>query len=137
MRLEAATGLTHLAFQQDFAAKIVADNLHGLLDHNDAAIGPALVTPTRRPHRAYAIGTLKPILAGCLPRIRHCLDRLAAALDVIAWTLPRPTRPGLSASPANETAFLLRLQAMPPIDAAGLKFGALVCAGPQSLACYE
>lgn len=101
LRLEAATGLTHLAFQQDFAAKIVADNLHGLLAHNDAAIGPDPVTSTRRPHRAYAIGTLKPILAGCLLRIRHCLDRLAAALDVIAHTrcriqpgrtYPRPKR---------------------------------------------
>ena len=31
LRLEAATGLTHLAFQQDFAAKILADNLHRVL----------------------------------------------------------------------------------------------------------
>ncbi len=101
LRLEAATGLTHLAFQQDFAAKIVADNLHGLLSQNTAAIRPDPVTPTSRPNRTYAIGTLKPILAGCLLRLRHCLDRLAAALDVITRTrcrvqpgraYPRPPR---------------------------------------------
>ena len=101
LRLEAATGLTHLAFQQDFAAKIVADNLHGLLSHNPAAIEPDPGTPASRPNRTYAIGTLKPILAGCLLRLRHCLDRLAAALHVIARTrcrvqpgraYPRPPR---------------------------------------------
>ncbi|EQD50331.1 transposase IS4 family protein, partial [mine drainage metagenome] len=101
LRLEAATGLTHLAFQQDFAAKIAADNLHGLLAQNTAAIEPDPVTPTSRPNRTYAIGTLKPILAGCLLLLRHCLDGLAAALDAIACTrcrvqpgraYPRPAR---------------------------------------------
>ena len=42
-----------------------------------------------------------------------------------AHTLPHTTRPGLSASRANETAYLFRLQAMLLIDAMGLKFGGL------------
>lgn len=99
LRLEAPTGLTHLAFQQDFAAKILADNLHTVLtavpatEQNDE--------PVHRPHRTYAIGTLKPILAGCLLQLAHCLDALPAALAVIARTrcrvqpnraYPRPAR---------------------------------------------
>ena len=36
------------------------------LSHNPAAIEPDPGTPASRPNRTYAIGTLKPILAGCL-----------------------------------------------------------------------
>ncbi len=105
LRLEAATGLSHLAFQQDFAAKILADNLHAALTASvphaarDDAGEPA--TPTQRPNRTYAIGTLKPILVGCLLRVKHCLCALADALAVIARTrcriqpgrtYPRPHR---------------------------------------------
>jgi hypothetical protein len=100
LRLKATTGLTHLAFQQDFAAKIVADNLHGLLAQTPTGGEPEPATPSR-PNRTFAIGTLKPILAGCLLHIRHCLGALAAALDVIVRTrcriqpgraYPRPPR---------------------------------------------
>lgn len=86
--LEAVSGLTLLALQQDFAAKIVADNLHGLLSgagepfptEPDAAPRPS------RPNRTFAIGTLKAIFAGCLLRVSHCLKALRDALTVIAKT---------------------------------------------------
>ena len=106
MRLEATTGLTHLAFQQDFAAKIVADNLHTLLtalpptaDASDA--DAPLTEPTSRTNRTYAIGALRPMLTGCLLRVNACLDALTSAVDVIARThcriqsgrsYPRPPR---------------------------------------------
>lgn len=102
LRLEAATGLTHLAFQQDFAAKILADNLHTLLAaaHDITNVEPQAIQ-TSRPNRTYAFGTLKPILAGCLLGLRHCLRHLRAALDVIVRSrcriqphrsYPRPPR---------------------------------------------
>ena len=102
LRLEAATGLTHLAFQQDFAAKILADNLHTLLAaaHETATVEPDVITASR-PNRTYAFGTLKPILAGCLLGLRHCLRDLRAALDAIVRSrcriqpnrsYPRPPR---------------------------------------------
>lgn len=102
LRLEAATGLTHLAFQQDFAAKIVADNLHVLLAaaHDEATTGTDVVAASR-PNRTYALGALKPILAGCLLGLRPCLRDLRAALDAIVRTrcriqtgrsYPRPPR---------------------------------------------
>ncbi|TAM00434.1 MAG: hypothetical protein EPN71_06680 [Rhodanobacter sp.] len=86
LRLEAATGLTHLAFQQDFAAKVLADNLHALL----TATLPADDTPpaqaASRPNRTYAIGALRPILVGCRLRASACLDALTSVLNVIART---------------------------------------------------
>lgn len=84
LRLEAVSGLTHLALQQDFAAKIVADNLHTLLAtaHDAATVDPEIVAVSR-PNRTYALGALKPILAGCLLRLRHCLRRLGTTLDAI------------------------------------------------------
>ncbi len=96
LRLEAATGLTHLAFQQDFAAKILADNLHMLLAdaHESATVDPEL-TQESRPNRTYAFGTLKPILAGCLLGLHHCLRDLRAALDVIVRSRCR-IQPGRS-----------------------------------------
>lgn len=96
LRLEAATGLTHLAFQQDFAAKIVADNLHTLLAAaHDAATTEADVVATSRPNRTYALGALKPILAGCLLGLHSCLRDLSAALDTIVRTRCR-IQPGRS-----------------------------------------
>lgn len=87
LRLEAVSGLTHLALQQDFAAKIVADNLHTLLAaaHEAVAVEPDVI-PSSRPNRTYAFGTLKPILAGCLLRVRAWVTALRAALDAIVRT---------------------------------------------------
>lgn len=92
LRLESVSGLTELAAQQDFAAKIVADNLHALLIGADqvSLVDPpsrpnATVTTRRhRPNRTYAIGALKPILIGCLLAITNCLRKLPAALAAIA-----------------------------------------------------
>ena len=96
LRLEAPTGLSYLAFQQDFAAKVLADNLCVLLaarlDKPDA---------NSRPNRIYAIGALKPILAGCLLAIAHARAMLPTVLATIARnrcriqpgrTYPRPPR---------------------------------------------
>ena len=98
LRLEAVTGLDYLALQQDFGAKILADNLCTLpsdldLPHDDDGIS--------RPNRVYAMGALKPILGACLLRVRHCLDDLARVIAVIHQTrcrlqpsrsYPRPPR---------------------------------------------
>lgn len=97
LQLEAVSGLTEHAFRQDFAAKILADNLHGLLLATCAA-PPADPQPAATRHQAnrtYAIGALRPILAGCLLRVRVCLQQLPFALHAIAQTLVR-IRPGRS-----------------------------------------
>ncbi|MFT0174583.1 transposase [Paraburkholderia mimosarum] len=83
LRLEAVTGLDYLALQQDFGAKILADNLCTLLSDLDVPREEALDS---RPNRLYALGALKPILSGCLPRIARCLERLPAVLAVIHRT---------------------------------------------------
>lgn len=99
LRLEAPTGLTHLAFQQDFAAKILADNLQRVLTAPTLPIDET--TATHRTNRTYAMGALKPILAGCLLQLAHCLQSLPAALAAAARaicrvqrdrTYPRPQR---------------------------------------------
>lgn len=89
LRLEAATGLNHLAFQQDFAAKVVADNLCTLLAACDSEPD---ADPASLPNRTYALGTLKPILAGCLLALAHCLDALPRALRAVARTRCRVQR---------------------------------------------
>lgn len=98
LRLEAVTGLDYLALQQDFGAKILADNLCTLLSELHK---PHADVCTTRPNRVYALGALKPILGACLLRIRRCLDNLAGVLEVIhqtrcriqpARTYPRPPR---------------------------------------------
>jgi hypothetical protein len=107
LRLEAVTGLSHLALQQDFGAKIVADNLCTLLADLSAPDDDA---PDSRPNRIYALGALKPILGACLLRITRCLRALPHVMRAIAQarcrvqparTYPRPTRktkphPGLA-----------------------------------------
>ena len=103
LRLEAATGLTHLAFQQDFAAKILSDNLHTVLTSFAGADDDVATEsePTERPNRTYALGALKPIFAGCLLGLLRCLAALPDALRACAQTrcriqigrsYPRPPR---------------------------------------------
>ena len=96
LRLEAPSGLTYLAFQQDFAAKVLADNLSQLLS---AETEPP--DATSRPNRTYAQGALKPILAGCLLALEHARNQLQTVLDAIACnhcrvqperSYPRPRR---------------------------------------------
>ena len=96
LRLEAPSGLTYLAFQQDFAAKVLADNLCQLLSAETEPPDAA-----SRPNRTYAQGALKPILAGCLLALEHARNQLQTVLDAIACTrchiqpdrsYPRPRR---------------------------------------------
>ncbi|MBT0964253.1 IS4 family transposase [Denitromonas sp. IR12] len=96
LRLEAPTGLSYLALQQDFAAKVLADNLCVLL-----AARSQRPEAASRPNRIYAMGALKPILAGCLLAIAHARAALPAVLATIAKnrcriqsgrSYPRPAR---------------------------------------------
>jgi hypothetical protein len=98
LRLEAVTGLDYLALQQDFGAKILADNLCTLLSDLDEPHDDARAS---RPNRVYALGALKPILGACMLRIRRCLESLADVLALIHQTrcrrqpsrsYPRPPR---------------------------------------------
>jgi hypothetical protein len=98
LRLEAVTGLDYLALQQDFGAKILADNLCTLLGDLDA---PHDDEKASRPNRVYALGALKPILGACLLRVRRCLEDLPQLLAVIranrcriqpSRSYPRPPR---------------------------------------------
>ena len=97
LTLEAVSGLTYLALQQDFAAKVLADNLCAALalaDQPEAAL--------TRPNRSYALGALRAVLAGCLlgaPRMRSALAATLAAIDRARCRIqpdrhyPRPLRP--------------------------------------------
>ena len=72
-------GLTYLALQQDFAAKVLADNLCAAL-----ALADLPEQVTSRPNRTYALGALRAVLAGCLlgaPRMRSALAATLAAID--------------------------------------------------------
>jgi hypothetical protein len=84
LRLEAAMVLTHLTFQQDFAAKIVADYPHTLLVIvHDEITTEVDVTAINQPHFTYALGALKPILARSLQGLHSYRGKLSDALDAI------------------------------------------------------
>ncbi len=79
LALEAVTGLTYLALQQDFAAKVLADNLCAAF-----ALADLPEQVSSRPNRTYALGALRAILAACLlgaPRIRSVLAATLTAID--------------------------------------------------------
>jgi len=99
LRLEAPSGLTYLAFQQDFGAKIVADNLSTLLaDLNDPrpVNAPADVPETgekivqkpssSRANRTYALNAFKSVIVSCLLKLRNAAKALKAALKAVALT---------------------------------------------------
>lgn len=107
LRLEACSGLTYLALQQDFAAKVLADNLFMLVadsadlaDHELDGIDSA--TRRSRPNRTYALGALKPVIVGCLFAVRGARAALRRALEAVLNTrcrdrktrksYPRPPR---------------------------------------------
>ena len=79
--LEAVSGLSYLALQQDFAAKILADNLCALLVEADV---PS--TALSRPNRTYAFGALGGILAGCILGASACLSALTSTLAAVAMS---------------------------------------------------
>ena len=76
--LEAVSGLTYLALQQDFAAKILADNLCAAL-----ALADTPPEADSRPNRTYALSALRTLIAPCLLGLAHALDALAPTLDAI------------------------------------------------------
>ena len=97
LRLEAPSGLTYQALKQDFAAKVLADNLCTLL----ASAADDESPTSSRPNRTYAFGALKPILAGCLLAVEYACAALPNALAAIAQnrcriqpdrSYPRPPR---------------------------------------------
>lgn len=92
LRLEATTGLNYLALQQDFAAKILADNLCALL--SGSGTDDAIQTGSR-PNRTYAFGALKPILAGCLLGIAQAWAALPDTLAAMGRSRCR-IQPGRS-----------------------------------------
>ena len=97
--VEHVSGLTHLAVQQDFAAKVLCDNLAALFTL--AARETHAVRAHRRTNRAYARTALKPLipalLFGCA-----CVAMLQSVVKLIASqtfkhrpgrSRPRPDRP--------------------------------------------
>lgn len=87
--LEAVSGLTYLALQQDFAAKLLADNLCAVL-----ALADVPDDAPSRPNRTYAQGALRAILAPCLLGIAYALEALAPTLAAIdhAFCRKQPAR---------------------------------------------
>jgi hypothetical protein len=79
----------------------VADNLHVQLAAAQPPVSSQQEDVDRRPNRSYAIGVLKPILAGCLLSACGSIASLGKALAVIIVThyrrqanrsYPRPRR---------------------------------------------
>lgn len=94
LNLEAISGLNYLALQQDFHAKILADNLCTLLA--EAALSEdEQPSDTRIHNRTYALGALGAIVAGCLIGNAHCRAALPSVLDAILHTRRR-RQPGRS-----------------------------------------
>jgi hypothetical protein len=92
LNLEHVSGLSQLAVMQDFAAKILSDNLHSLAVGAAALVGP--LAPNRRINRAFAQTVLKPLLPALL-LATATLAQLMTALRLIAARSFRH-RPGLS-----------------------------------------
>lgn len=92
LSLEHVSGLSQLAVMQDFAAKVLCDNLQALTTW--AAQAGANLPPDRRINRAYVHTTLKPLL----PALLLARDVACLLLDALAL-LARHTylhREGLS-----------------------------------------
>lgn len=99
LNLEHVSGLSQLAVAQDFAARVLCDNLQALasLTAREAHATPA----RRRINRAYTHTVLKPILPLLLLGVAHAAELLADALGLIAkrtflhrpgLSKPRPAR---------------------------------------------
>lgn len=81
LNLEHVSGLSQLAVLQDFAAKILCDNLQSLAVRAASLIGP--LPPTRRINRTFAHTVLKPLLPALLLGTA-AVALLDAALHLIA-----------------------------------------------------
>ena len=93
LNLEHVSGLSQLAAAQDFAAKIVCDNLQALA--TAAATTQFPIPPARRVNRAYAHTVLKPLLPSLLLRFTTAVDLLHQAMALIA-SQTFFNKPGLS-----------------------------------------
>jgi hypothetical protein len=90
--LEHVTGLSQLAVLQDFAAKVVCDNLQALTVA--ASHAQAGLPQTHRINRAYAHTALKPLLPALLLD-KAIARQLQQPMDLIAGAIYRH-RPGAS-----------------------------------------
>ena len=75
LRLEAPSGLNYLAFQQDFAAKVLADNLSQLLSAETETPDARRRVPPQSNLRPGQCSQLKP----------PCMPNVGAALRVMVW----------------------------------------------------
>ena len=100
LALENTSGLSWLAAQQDFGAKILADNLHSLAAHEAEAY--QTIKEGYKINRTYAFSHLKRCLPRWLLLLMPTGEQLAAALKEIAKNLirvvpdvskPRPQHP--------------------------------------------
>jgi len=82
LNLEHVSGLSQLAAMQDFAAKIICDNLQVLTTAE--AIEQFPIIPTRRVNRAYAHTVLKPLLPSLLLCGAEAIGMLIDAMKLIA-----------------------------------------------------
>ena len=82
LNLEHVSGLSQLAALQDFAAKILCDNLQALA--TAAATDMFPIPVTRRVNRSSAHSVLKPLIPSLLLRCADAGDRLIEALRLIA-----------------------------------------------------
>lgn len=94
LNLEHVSGLSQLATLQDFAAKILCDNLQALT--TQAACDETPLTPTRRINRAAVHSVLKPLLPSLL-LVADGVARLAEALKLISLRT-NSHRPGMGKS---------------------------------------
>jgi hypothetical protein len=99
LNIEHVSGLTLLAVQQDFAAKVLCDNLAAAF--TSAARATHKVPQHRRTNRAYARTALKPLIPALLLG-RACIVMLKNVIKLIAsqtfkyrpgLSRPRPPRP--------------------------------------------
>jgi hypothetical protein len=100
LALENTSGLSWLAAQQDFGAKMLADNLHSLTVHEAEAY--EAIKEGYKINRTYAFSHLKRCLPRWLLSIIPTVDEFVAALTEIAKNLvgfvpyaskPRPKHP--------------------------------------------
>ena len=82
LNLEHVSGLSQLAAMQDFAAKIICDNLQALV--TAAATEQFPILSTRRINRGYAHTVLKPLLPSLLLHCADVADMLVDAMALIA-----------------------------------------------------
>jgi len=109
LNLEHVSGLSQLAVMQDFAAKILCDNLHALALQAAAVVAP--LPPTRRINRAFAHTVLKPLLPALLLAKATAVQINTALRLIAAQTYLH--RPGLS-RPRKQNAKTHKTMAQKP-----------------------